>query len=179
MPKTSRPSNAAETIRHRWRFAVVLAASLLLAVAQPLTAGLFNEEGSFDVFFSLLIVAVLLLVFEEREHRRIAFSLGVAAFLGIWVGHAVERPGRPHTAGRSTIAGRLFLCVRLVRDSACHPRETASRETRFSAPSVDICSWVSSGASCTTLWRRLPPGPLSCHRQGATRLSQRHWIGAI
>jgi hypothetical protein len=62
-------------------------ASLLLAAAQPLTAGLFGERGSFDVFFSLLIAAVLLLVFEEREHRRIAISLGLAAFLGVWTSH--------------------------------------------------------------------------------------------
>ena len=90
MPTPSRHSDAAETIRHRWRFAAVLIASLLLAVAQPLTAGIFNEESSFDVFFSFLIIAVLLLVFEEKEHRRIAFSLGLASFLGLWVGHAFD-----------------------------------------------------------------------------------------
>jgi voltage-gated potassium channel len=72
--------------RHRWRFAIVLIASLLLSAAQPLTSGLLSEESSFDVFFSLLIVAVLLLVFEEKEHRRIAVSLGLFSFVGIWVG---------------------------------------------------------------------------------------------
>ena len=81
---------APETIRHRWRFDVVLLASLLLAVAQPLTSGLFDERGSFDVFFSLLIAAVLLLAFEEREHRRIAFSLGLTAFVAIWVSHGLD-----------------------------------------------------------------------------------------
>jgi hypothetical protein len=99
-------SKRAETIRHRWRFAVVLTASLLLAVAQPLTAGIFNEDRSFDVFFSLLIIAVLLLVFEEKEHRRIAFSLGVAAFLGIWAGHAVEGP-----ASRILLVGAQLLAA--------------------------------------------------------------------
>jgi voltage-gated potassium channel len=92
------PPTASNSIRHRWRFAVVLLASLLLAVGQPLTSGLFDQQGSFDVFFSLLIGAVLLLVFEEREHRRTAFSLGLAAFLGIWMSHALGGP-----------AGRLFL----------------------------------------------------------------------
>ena len=53
------PSTDAQTLRHRWRFAVVLAASLLLAVAQPLMSELFDERGSFDFFFSLLIVTVL------------------------------------------------------------------------------------------------------------------------
>jgi hypothetical protein len=87
-PGNPLPAAAPQGLRHRWRFAVVLLASLLLAVAQPLMSGLLDEESSFDVFFSLLIAAVLLLVFEEKEHRRIAFSLGLIAFLGIWAGHA-------------------------------------------------------------------------------------------
>jgi voltage-gated potassium channel len=86
------------SIRHRWRFAVVLVASLLLAVAQPLISGLIDDRGSFDILFSLLIVAVLLLVFEEREHRTIAISLGLTAFLSIWVSH-----------GLSGLAGRMLL----------------------------------------------------------------------
>lgn len=89
MTRECESTTAAEAVRHRWRFGVVLAASLLLAVGQPLLAGLLDEQGSFEVFFSVLIVAVLLMVFEERELRRTAFFLGLAAFLGIWVGHAV------------------------------------------------------------------------------------------
>jgi voltage-gated potassium channel len=81
---------ARETLRHRWRFAVVLVASLLLAVAQPLMAGLFDERGSFDIAFSLLIAAVLLLAFEEREHRRTAFSLGLASFLAVWASYWID-----------------------------------------------------------------------------------------
>ena len=38
----------AEKLRHRWRFAIVLAASLPFAVAQPLTSGLFDAENSYD-----------------------------------------------------------------------------------------------------------------------------------
>ena len=100
LSRKASPPAATATIHHRWRFAGVLAASLLLAVAQPLTSGLFDDQGSFDVFFSLLIVAVLLLVFEEREHRRIAISLGLVAFLGIWASRVVGGP-----------AGRLLLVV--------------------------------------------------------------------
>ena len=85
-------SERIQTLRHRWPFAVVLVASLLLAVAQPLMSRRFDERGSFDFFFSLLIVTVLLLVFEQREHRRIAFSLGLAAFLGICVSHGFDGP---------------------------------------------------------------------------------------
>lgn len=101
--------NGRATIRHRWRFALVLVATLLLAVAQPLTAGLLNEEGSFDVFFSLLIVAVLLLVFEERQYRRIAISLGLVAFLGVWIGHGVGgQAGRAFLVGAHLVAAGFF-----------------------------------------------------------------------
>jgi voltage-gated potassium channel len=89
MTRGAEEVTASDCMRHRWPLAAVLAASLLVAVGQPLMSGLFNEEGWFDVFFSALIVAVLLLVFEEREHRRVAISLSIVAFLGIWAGHAV------------------------------------------------------------------------------------------
>jgi voltage-gated potassium channel len=99
----------ATTLRHRWRFAGVLAASLLLAVAEPLTSGLIGGEGPFDVFFSLLIAAVLLLVFEERQLRRMAMSLGLAAFVGIWVGHGVGGPvGRVLLVGAYLLAAGFF-----------------------------------------------------------------------
>jgi voltage-gated potassium channel len=98
MSMSPSPPSTSAIVRQRWRFAAVLAASLLLAVAQPLTSGLFDQKGSFDVFFSLLIVAVLLLVFEQKKHRRVAFSLGLAAFFGVWVSH-----------GLGGLAGRVLL----------------------------------------------------------------------
>jgi voltage-gated potassium channel len=109
MVRTPGPPTKPDTIRHRWRFGVVLVASLLLAVAQPLMSGLFDDEGCFDIFFSLLIAAVLLLVFKEKEHRRIAFSLGLAAFLGIWVGYGVGGPsGRVLLVGAYSLAACIF-----------------------------------------------------------------------
>jgi voltage-gated potassium channel len=81
----------------------------LLAVAQPLTSGLVDEGDSFDVFFSLLIAAVLLLVFEEKERRRTACTLGVVAFLGIWVGHGVGgSTGRVLLVGSHLVAASFF-----------------------------------------------------------------------
>lgn len=100
------PILTASGIRRRWHFAMVLLASLLLAIAQPLTAGLLGEQGSFDVFFSLLIVSVLLLVFEEREHRRLAFSLGIAAFICVWIGYSQDG-----TVARLFLVGAYLLAV--------------------------------------------------------------------
>lgn len=103
------PQSEVETTHRRWRFATVLLASLLLAVAQPLASGLLDEQGSFDVFFSLLIAAVLLLVFDEREHRRVALSLGLAAILAVWASHALG--GIAHTmllVGANLLAACFF-----------------------------------------------------------------------
>ena len=105
-PGNGDPTTALATIRHRWRFALVLLAALLLAVAQPLLSGLFDDESSFDVFFSLLIGTVLLLVFEEREHRKIAISLGLAALFGIWTSR-----GFGGLAGQVLLIGALLLAV--------------------------------------------------------------------
>jgi voltage-gated potassium channel len=94
------------TFCHRYRYAMVLVASLLLVLAQPLLSGLIGEDYSFDALFSLLIAAVLLQVFEEKEQRWIAVSLGLAAFSGLWVGRAMGEPG-----GRILVVGSLLTAA--------------------------------------------------------------------
>jgi len=71
----------------RWRFGVVLVAAMLLVVVQPILAGVVDEQSSFDVLFSLLIVAVLMSLFEEREHRVFGMALALAAILAVALGN--------------------------------------------------------------------------------------------
>jgi voltage-gated potassium channel len=88
----------------RWRFSVVLLATLLLVVFQPIVSGLVDERSSFDVFFSLLIGAVLLSLFEEKQHRITALALAVPAFVATWLSYGIGG-----LAGRVTlVAGCLF-----------------------------------------------------------------------
>ena len=54
---------------HPWRFGVVLVAALLLVVVQPVLSGLIDDHSSFDAQFSLLIFAVSMSRFQERQHR--------------------------------------------------------------------------------------------------------------
>ena len=156
-------SDRIQTLRHRWRFALVLLASLLLAVAQPLTAGVFGERGSFDVFFSLLIVAVLVLVFEER-------SIGERPFrwtgcLSLASGRAMRWAAGPAGCSWSQpTCWQPVFCLRLVWDSPCDPRRTGVGWTRFLASFAVTCSWELSGACCTPLWRPLLRGRLACRR---------------
>ena len=166
MARTSAPPTAAETIRHRWRFAIVLLASLLLAVAQPLMSGLFGDQGSFDIFFSLLIGAVLLLVFEEPEHRRIAILLGLAALLGIWVSHGIGG-----LAGRVLLVGTHLLAVSffafaLYRILHAIFAKQASGDAIFGA----VCGYILLGIIWSLLYSAVEtasPGPLTCQHRGA------------
>ena len=131
---------APKTTGRRWRFAVVLAASLLLAVAQPLTSGQFDEQGSFGVFFSLLIGAVPLLVFEERKHRRIAISLGVVTFVSIWVGHGVGGPtGRVFLVGSHLLAACFFALALFGILGAIHAKDV-SGDAIFGAVCCLLCT---------------------------------------
>jgi hypothetical protein len=72
----------------RWRFAVVLLASLAVSAGQPLISELFGDRDSFDVGVTLLIMAVLLLASAQGQ-RRVVLPLGIAAFVGLWVAHFI------------------------------------------------------------------------------------------
>jgi hypothetical protein len=155
------PPNVIAAVYHRWRFGVVLMASLLLAVAQPLSAGLFDEHRSFDVFFSLLIVAVLLLVFEEREHRRTAFSLGFAALLGVWASHAVGgRVGQMCLVAAHLLAV-CFFAFALYRILRGIFARQVSGDAIFGA----VCGYLLLGIIWTLLYSAVEtafPGSFSC-----------------
>jgi voltage-gated potassium channel len=108
---TDRQSSAtAPRLRRPWRLAIVLIASVLVATAQPLAAGLFSEQGWFDVCMSLLIGAVLLQVFEAREHRRIAVALAAAALIGVWLSLCWSgEVGRWMLVGAYVVAAGFFV----------------------------------------------------------------------
>jgi voltage-gated potassium channel len=151
------------SIRHRWRFAAVLLASLLLAVAQPLTAGLWGE-GGFDVFFSVLILAVLLLAFESREHRKTAVSLGLAALLGVWLSRGLPGlPGRlllvaAHLLAASFFAFALYRILRAILS------KSASADAIFGA----VCGYLLLGIIWSLLYSAVEtafPGSFSLPAQ--------------
>ena len=169
-----------------------LAASLLLAVAQPLTSGLFDEQGSFDVFFSLLIVAVLLLVFEEREHRRIAIvtrsgrlsrHLGGPTAVGGLAGRRAPRRNTP-------ACGRASLRSPCMGFSVQSSRKQASGDAIFGA----VCGYLLLGIIWSLLYSAVEtasPGsfiamPPSARRtmwllcdldRGDAQLLQLHYLG--
>jgi hypothetical protein len=79
---------AAASLIDRWRFGIVLVAALVVAVGHPLASSLFDDQAAFDVGVSLLIMSVIVLVFEARQHRIIAIALGLAALGGLWSSYA-------------------------------------------------------------------------------------------
>jgi len=106
-------SDQIRTLRHRWRYGVVFVASLLLAVAQPLTSGLIDEDSTFNILFSVLIIAVLLQVFEEIELRRIALSLGLIALVGLWASQGIGGPTDQRVLVGAQLAAASFFAFAL------------------------------------------------------------------
>jgi hypothetical protein len=51
---------------HRWRFAVMLLAAVLVAVVQPLVAG-GDDWRSFDVFLSVLVAGLVALHISQAR----------------------------------------------------------------------------------------------------------------
>lgn len=141
-------------VRYHWRFGLVLCATLLLAVAQPLTAGIFGDEGSFDVFFSLLIAAVLLVVLEQPGLRITAASICVVSFFGVWIGHALGGSrGGLLIVGSHLLAACVFgfALYRILRAILVGYISRGA----FSARCVDTCCWESSGRCSMRPWRLL------------------------
>jgi uncharacterized membrane protein len=62
----------------------MLLAAVLVAVVQPLVSG-DDDRRSFDVFLSVLIVAVSLSLLEEKGHRRKAVALAAVAIAATWL----------------------------------------------------------------------------------------------
>lgn len=88
----------------RRRFTLVVAAALLLAIVQPLASDIFDAPLLFQVFFTLLNAAVMLLVFEKGRHRVLALSLGVTAVLGVWISLGLDP-----VSGRRVLVGAYLL----------------------------------------------------------------------
>jgi hypothetical protein len=101
-------SAAATTMgaRGRWRFALVLLAALLVSAGQPILSELYGDRNTFDVGVTILIMAVMLLVTERSEHRRVVLPLGLAGFLGLWGAHGVEG-----TASSALLVGSHVLAI--------------------------------------------------------------------
>ena len=152
------------------RFALVLAASLALAVAQPVLGSLFDEDASFDVFFSLLILAVLLFVFEQRRHRRTAFSIGLAAMVGTWVGY-----GLPGALGTAIVVLALLAAACVFLFALCRILPAIFvKDPSWDALLGAVCGYLLLGIIWTVLYRAVEtasPGSFSVPAQQAGRSS--------
>jgi hypothetical protein len=90
---------------YQWRFGVVLVAALLLVAVQPVLSGILDERSSFDAFFSLLIVAVLVSLVDERRRRLLGSALAIAAISALWLGDMIL------TANWLVLMGHLFAAA--------------------------------------------------------------------
>ena len=73
----------------RWRFLILLGMLLVLLVVQPTLVGYSASPVWFDALFSLVIVALLIALSQDRSWRTAAYMLGIpSAFLSLG-GHLI------------------------------------------------------------------------------------------
>jgi voltage-gated potassium channel len=70
-----------------WRFLVLLVSLILLLVIQPIVQGFSVRSPLFSVFYSLVMVAAILSLFEGRWLRWAVLVLGVLVLLGRWMAY--------------------------------------------------------------------------------------------
>ena len=68
-----------------WRFLVLLISLNLLLVIQPMVQGFSIRSPLFSVFYSLVMIAAILSLFEGRWLRWAVLILGVLVLLGRWL----------------------------------------------------------------------------------------------
>jgi hypothetical protein len=68
-----------------WRFLVLLISLILLLVIQPMVQGFSIRSPLFSVFYSFVMVAAILSLFEGRWLRWAVLILGVLVLLGRWL----------------------------------------------------------------------------------------------
>jgi hypothetical protein len=156
---------------HPWRFGVVLVAALFLVVVQPVLSGFIDERGSFDALFSLLIFAVFLSLFQEREHRLLGTGLALAAIVTVWLGNLFVN------ASWLVILGHVFAVAffgfALIGILRAIFRGTVTGDTIFGA----ICGYLLLGIIWGTSYsalERVSPGSFRTNEQFAATLADPH-----
>jgi len=76
-----------------WRFLVLLVTLILLLVIQPMVNGFSLRGPVFDVLYSLVLVAAILSLCQERWPTRLALILGIPALLGRWLAYMLASSG--------------------------------------------------------------------------------------
>lgn len=74
--------------KYQWRLGTVLLAGLLLALLRPVLAQLLGDRWASELLFSIVIVAVLVLLIDRRQYRKTAIVLALLALTFVWIGHA-------------------------------------------------------------------------------------------
>ena len=92
------------------KFWVLLLTLLLLLVVQPVVAGFSVGLRWFDVFFSLVVLACVYALCQEKRHRVFAWLFGIPPLLIVWFGHALSGVFEDRVMMLGHLFGVLFFC---------------------------------------------------------------------
>ncbi len=163
----------------RRRFLVLLLALALLLVVYPAVHEVAGERLLFDALLTVVFLAAMLVVFEQRHHRLLAVVLGLPTVVGIWTGYVIS--GLPPRAVASVF--HLFAVVFLGFTTATL-LQGIQKDEKVSADSIygAFCGYLLLGLIfgnlyCLVEW--LKPGSFSGGDNITNQLQnqdQRHFL---
>lgn len=152
---------------HRWRFVVVLLATLLFTAVQPIVSDVNDYWVLNNTFFSVLIGAVSLSLLEEKTHRRTALGLAMFALLTTWLSHGFEGWLSRAILISGHLCAALFFSLVLYRILEKVLIRRVSRDAIFGA----ICGYLLLGI----IWG-LVYSSLETFRPGSFNISETHAV---
>lgn len=148
-----------------WRFFVLLVTLVLLLVIQPMVRGFTVKGPVFDILYSLVLVAAILSLCQQRWPRLAALVLGVPALLGKWLAYMRGEPGIDLIT-----LGDHFLEILFLGFVAVMILRTILADGRISLDSIfgAVCAYMLVGIACGTFYSAIEiVGPGSFEASGS------------
>ncbi len=94
---------------HSWKHLLLLTTLMLLLVAKPLVIGFEVHPQWFDVTYSLVVAAAIVLLSTTVKRRMTTLAIGFPTLAAIWTGHLVAAPFHDAAIAMGNTARILFL----------------------------------------------------------------------
>ena len=90
-----------------YRHSVLLALLLFMNFVQPAARGIWGGLLGFDVFLTLVLIGVVLIIFRQRDERVIAVILAMPAVIARWATYGLS--GRDHLVASAIHHGSIAI----------------------------------------------------------------------
>lgn len=134
---------------HSWKHLLLFAALMILLVVKPLAAGFAARPYWFEVSYSLVVLAAIVLLSRTATQRIAAFAFGIPTLGAIWAGHFAAAPYHDGSIAAANVARILFIgyaAASILRAIFRHP--SVSIDSIFGA----VCAYLLIGVAWGTAY---------------------------